>query len=80
MVTKECNVEKYTQQNCGKPIVCTDTHHCRSEMVLGITNNVSYCYNIIYPIKWQTCNQHRFLLWLQNGSIIYNHAGGQVVC
>lgn len=35
-------VEKHTKQNCGKPIQCTDNHHYRSEMVPGITTEVSY--------------------------------------
>ena len=58
MAAKECNVEKYTQQNCGKPIVCTDTHHYRSEMVLGITNNVSYKR---YVTTYQMSNLHSTL-------------------
>lgn len=35
-------VAKYTKQDCGKPIQCTDSQHNRSEMVPGITTQVSY--------------------------------------
>lgn len=42
MATEEY-VQKYTKQNCGRPIECTDSHHYRSEMVPGITTKVSYC-------------------------------------
>ena len=35
-------VAKYTEQDSGKPIECTESHqYCRSEMVPGITNQVS---------------------------------------
>ena len=42
MESQEC-VAKYTeQQSCGEPIECTESHqYCRSEMVPGITNQVS---------------------------------------
>lgn len=35
-------VAKYIKQDCGKPIQCTDSQHNKSEMVPGITTQVSY--------------------------------------
>ena len=41
MAGQKC-VERYTEQDCGEPVQCTDNHqHYRSEMVPGITAQVS---------------------------------------
>jgi hypothetical protein len=43
MMASQERVAKYTEQNCGEPIECTESHqHYRSEMVPGITTQVSY--------------------------------------
>ncbi len=43
LMASQERVAKYTEQNCGKPIECTESHqHYRSEMVPGITTQVSY--------------------------------------